>query len=237
MQAHSSSFKTPLRLALAAALAASALGAQAAGRPGYSDTETVVESAGWAAPQLARAAAASGRALVEQLRSARAFLDADSPALALSALRVAGEFDGAWLRTMPFLDVGNAIRTARNKLVAGEQDRFYDDLLPIYASLDEMDLYAPRLAAHVRERTHRAEAAAHGGRNGEAASTLTEVARDIEDTTVYMPLDFVGQQIRVARTALAASPADKAAARQAIDRALGSVFEVVRGVDTARPAR
>lgn len=237
MQAHSSSLKTPLRLALAAALAASALGAQAAGRPGYSDTETVVESAGWASPQLARAAAASGRALVEQLRSARAFLDADSPALAQSALRVASEFDGAWLRTMPFLDVGDAIRNARNKLVAGEQDGFYDDLLPIYASLDEMDVYAPRLAAHVRERTRTAEASARGGRTGEAASTLTEVARDIEDTTVYLPLGRVGDDIRVAQVALAGTAPDKAAARQAIDRALGSVFEVVRGVDAARPAR
>lgn len=235
MQAKIYALKTPLNLALAAALAAAALGAHAG--PTYTDTQTLVESTGWASPQMARAAAASGRALVEQLRSARAFLDADSPALARSALRVAAEFDGAWLRTMPFVDVSNDIRNARNKLVSGEQDLFYDDLLPIYASLDEMDVYAPRLASHVRDRTRKAEAAARSGRRSEAATTLTEVAADIENTTVYLPLGKVADQIRVAQAALAANPADKGAARQAIDRALGSIFEVVRGVDVARPAR
>lgn len=201
------------------------------------DLQTVDATPGWASPQLARAAAASGRALVEQLRSARAFLVADSPELAQGTLRVASEFAGAWLRTMPFVDVNDAIVNARNRLVADDDTAFYDDLLPIYASLDEMDAYAPVLARHAKAGVKHAEAQARGGKTAAARSTLEEVGATLRATTVYLPLNRVADQIHVAQAALAAQPANPVAAREAIDRALGSIFEVVQGVDVVRTAR
>ena len=56
-------------------------------------------------------------------------------------------------------------------------------------------------------------------------------------TTVYLPLNRVADQIHVAQAALAAQPADTTAAVQAVDRALGSIFEVVHGVNVVRTAR
>lgn len=201
------------------------------------DTRTVEVSPGWASPQLARAAAASGRALVEQLRSARAFLAADSPALAQGALRVASEFAGAWQRTMPFVDVNDAITNASNKLVADDNTAFYDDLLPIYASLDEMDAYAPVVARQARGGVKHAEAQARAGRTGAARASLREVGESLRATTVYLPLNRVASEIRIAQAALAAQPANAQAAAQAIDRALGSIFEVVHGIDVVRATR
>lgn len=224
-------------LALMPVLAGPAFAAADAPGASFTDTRTVEVSPGWASPQLARAAAASGRALVEQLRSARAFLDSDSPELAQSTLRVASEFAGAWQRTMPFVDVDDAISNAKNKLVADDNAAFYDDLLPIYASLDEMDAYAPVVARQARGGVKHAEAQARAGRADAARTTLEEVGESLRATTVYLPLDRVADQIHVAQAALAAQPADTAAAKQAVDRALGSIFEVVRGVDVVRTAR
>ena len=227
-------------LALLPVLAGPAWSAPAAptdaGAP-MTDTRTVDVSPGWASPQLARAAAASGRALIEQLRSARAFLASDSPELAQSALRVASEFAGAWQRTMPFVDVNDAIANASNQLVADDDTVFYDDLLPIYASLDEMDAYAPVVARQARGGVKHAEAQARAGRADAARSTLQEVGESLRATTVYLPLNRVADQIHVAQAALAAQPADTTAAVQAVDRALGSIFEVVHGVNVVRTAR
>lgn len=223
-------------LALLPVLAGPAFAASTASAP-MTDTLTVDASPGWASPQLARAAAASGRALVEQMRSARAFLASDSPELAQSALRVASEFAGAWQRTMPFVDVNDAIANAKNKLIADDNEAFYDDLLPIYASLDEMDVYAPVLAKQARAGVKHAESQARTGKSAAARSTLEEVGETLRATTVYLPLNRVADQIHVAQAALAARPADTTAAKQAIDRALGSIFEVVRGVDAVRTAR
>ena len=227
--------RTALVVALLPALTSPVLAAGPASP--MTDTRTVDASPGWASPQLARAAAASGRALVEQLRSARAFLEADSPELAQSALRVAGEFAGAWQRTMPFVDVNDALVNAKNQLVADDNDAFYDDLLPIYASLDEMDAYAPVLAKQTRSGVKHAESQARAGKAAAARSTLEEVGATLRATTVYLPLNRVADQIHVAQAALGTQPADTVAAKQAVDRALGSIFEVVRGVDVVRSAR
>ncbi len=225
--------RTVLAVALLPVFAGPALAAPAP----LTDIQSVDADAGWASPQLARAAAASGRALVEQLRSARAFLVADSPELAQSALRVASEFAGAWQRTMPFVDVNDAIVNAKNRLVADDNTAFYDDLLPIYASLDEMDAYAPVLARQAKTGVKHAESQARVGQSAAARTTLEEVGEALRATTVYLPLNRVADQIHVAQAALAANPAQPAAAQQAIDRALGSIFEVVHGVDVVRTAR
>lgn len=228
-------------LVLFPVLAGPVLAGPALAAPGQdatlTDTRLVAVDPGWASPQLARAAAASGRALVEQLRSARAFLASDSPELAQSALRVASEFAGAWQRTMPFVDVNDALTNAKNRLIAEDNTAFYDDLLPIYASLDEMDAYAPVAARQAKRGVKHAEAQARAGRAAEARTTLEEVGEALRATTVYLPLNRVANQIHVAQAALAAQPADTAAATQAVDRALGSIFEVVHGVDVVRTAR
>lgn len=220
---------TPLGLALM--LASSTVLAdtqmQSPKMTGKAGTESVsiFSESGWANPALARAAAESGRALLGHLESARAFLIAGSPEGARDALFTAREFTRAMERTMPFMAVADDVKTARSKLISGEEDVFYDDLQPIYASVDDMQVYAPTLARSVQGKLKKAEAQARGGRSKDAAQTLREISEEVTQTTVYLPLGFIDNQIQVASAALKGTRPDPAKAQVAIDRALKSLVE------------
>ncbi|MBT9568451.1 MAG: YfdX family protein [Thiobacillus sp.] len=218
-----------MSLSLALLLASSGVwaGAPASGSnpppPAAGESAYLISESGWANPHLARAAAISGQALLEHLQSARAFLAAGSPEGARDALFTANEFTRAMERTMPFMAVADDVESARNKLISGEEDVFYDDLLPICSSVDDMQVYAPKLAQHVRGKVRKAEAQAHRGHTRAAAKTLREVSEEITQTTVYLPLGYVDDQIQVAMSALKADSPDKA--QVAVDRALSSLVE------------
>ena len=188
---------------------------------------SIVAQPGWASPLLARSAASSGRALLDHLASARGFLATGGMDGARDALITAREFADALERTMPFLTVSDDIRNARGKLVAGETNLYFDDMLPIYASLDRMDVYAPALATHTRARLKQAESQTRAGQSERSALTLKEVADEVERTTVYLPLDFVSKQVRIALSAIDAKPSDVARAQTAVGAALGSLHAVV----------
>jgi hypothetical protein len=190
-----------------------------------SESVAIVSDSGWANPTLARAAAVSGQALLSHLQSAKAFLVAGSPEGARDALITASEFTNAMERTMPLVAVADDLKTARNKLISGETELFYDDLLPIYASVDDMQLYAPGLAKHVHGKVKKAEAQARSGQSQEAAKTLNEVGEEVTRATVYLPLGLVDNQIQVAMAALKGDHPDQATARVAVDKALKSLVE------------
>ncbi|MHB1084448.1 MAG: YfdX family protein [Thiobacillus sp.] len=216
-------------LVLALMLASSSLWAATPGHtartPAANESVYEVSESGWANPQLARAAAISGQALLAHLQSAKAFLAADSTEGARDALFTASEFTRAMERSMPFMAVADNVETARNKLISGEEDVFYDDLLPIYASIDDMQVYAPRLARHVHGKVKKSEAQARSGQSRAAAKTLREVSEEVTHTTVYLPLAYVDTQIQVAMSAIKGDSADPATAQAAIDKALNSLVE------------
>ncbi|MES1997954.1 MAG: YfdX family protein [Pseudomonadota bacterium] len=201
----------------------------------YTDSERVVENPGWANPYAARAAAQSGRALIDHLQAARAFISDGSAAGARNMLTVAGDFDSVLLQNMPFLAVSDNIRNAQHKLVGGDITATADTLLPIYAQLDDMQVYAPKLAQHSRDKLHSAEAQARNGDKQGASQTLSDVANEIQSTTVYLPLGKVQRDIQAAKADLNHPTPNLAAAKQAVDRALGSlVSENVRIVALPR---
>jgi hypothetical protein len=189
------------------------------------ESVNIISSSGWANPSLAQAEAASGQALLSHLRSARAWLVAGSPAGARDALRTAGEFTNAMERSMPFVAVADDVTTARNKLLAGEDELFYDDLLPIYASVDEMQIYTPQLARQVHGKVKKAETQARRGKSREAARTLREVGDEVTHSAVYLPLDYVGNEIQVAKADLKRDHYEPAKAETAINKALNSLIE------------
>lgn len=190
-----------------------------------SESIDITSDSGWANPTLAKAAAESGQALLSHLQSARAWLLAGSLDGARDALLTASEFADAMERTMPFVAVADNLETARNKLVAGEEELFYDDLLPIYTSIDDIQIYAPRLARHVQGKMKEAEAQARRGKSQEAAQTLHAVSEEVIHSTVYLPLNYVESQIEVASAAMDGDHPDTAKAQAAIDNALGSLVE------------
>lgn len=195
----------------------------------YTDSERVVEQPGWANPYAAKAAAQSGRALIDHLQAARAFLGDGAAKGARDMLTVAGDFDSVLLQNMPFLAVSDSIRNAQHKLVGGDISATSDTLLPIYAQLDDMQVYAPKLAQHSRNRVQAAEVLARKGDQQGASRALTDVANEIQATAVYLPLGQVQRDIEAAKADLNRSTPNLAAAKQSVDRALGSlVSENVR---------
>ena len=189
------------------------------------DRETLTRFKGWEDPDMARVAVHGGRALLRNVEAAHTALEEGKLGEARSDLRSADEFAQGLTLVIPFTVVVDNIRDAKHKLLASSQDVVVDDLLPIYANLNEMADYAPKLAAKAKTKLDEAVNQAKAGKKTEAAQKLDEVAADISGTTVYLPVRYVGNQVALAQTALNKEPADTKAAKTAIDNAMGSLVD------------
>lgn len=218
----------PLVAVLAAVLATGAVvNTAVAETKGTSETININEYSDWGNPGMAKIAVDSGRALIEHLTTARALLDTGQVSEARSALTASREFADAIARTMPYLTVVDDIRNASHKLVEEDVTTVPDNLLPIYASLDELQLYAPQVANRTRGMVQKAEKNAAAGKKKEAAVTLKEAADDIALHTVYLPVYYVDEQVHGALYALDKTKPDVTVAKAAVNRALDSVTSVV----------
>ena len=221
----------PLAVAVAVSLASGVicLPAAAAAKP-YTEVTGVGQYAGWGDPAMAKIAVDSGRALVNHLYSAKALLDQGRIPQARSALIGSHEFAEAIQRMMPYLTVVQDMLDAGDRVVQEQVEALSTDLLPIYASLDELDVYAPQVAHQTRGMLKQAEKDAAGGDKQGAANALRQAAAVVSEHTVYLPVDYVNQQVRVALNAVEKPQPDLTAAKAAVDRALTSVTLVVDSV-------
>lgn len=229
-----------LRRALPAALAVALLahGAAWAGmtqetvKTTATDERTTTQYNGWSDPVVANIAVNAGRALVQRLQETKALLSLNNTEQARSALMTSLDFADALQRMVPYLVVVDDIKAAKDKLLTEDINVFYDDLLPIYANLDSMEVYAPQVASHARSKVKQAENKARNGDKTGAAQTLQEVADEVAETTVYLPVDYVDGQIRAALASLKKETPDTATARAAVDNALQSLTAVTVGAVT-----
>ena len=189
------------------------------------DRETLMRFKGWEDPDMARVAVHGGRALLRNVEAAHTALEEGKLGEARSDLRSADEFAQGLTLVMPFTVVVDNIRDAKHKLLGSSQAIVVDDLLPIYANLDEMADYAPKLAAQAKTKLDEALNQAKEGKKTEAAQKLDEVAADISGTTLYLPVRYVERQVALAHTELNKEPADTKAAKTAIDNAMGSLVD------------
>lgn len=221
-------FLQPAAVALAVLLAAGtgALPAAAAGKAD-TDTLTLTQYSDWGDPAMARIAVDSGRALINHLMTARALLDDGDVAQARSALLAGSEFSGAIERITPYLTVVEELQDAGNRLVQERVEVLSQDLLPVYADIDALTAYAPEVAKTTRGLLKQAEQHARNGDREQAAKVLQEAATEVSAHTVYLPVGYVEQQIRVAQSALNQAKPDVAAARAAVERSLDSLHLVV----------
>jgi hypothetical protein len=181
---------------------------------------------------MAKIAVDSGRALIAHLSSAQALLGIGNVAQARSALIASREFADAIERMMPYLTVVEDMMDASNKVVEEDVTALSADLLPSYASLDELQVYAPQVANRTCGMVQKAVKNAAAGNRKDAAQVLKEAADDIVQHTVYLPVDYVDEQVRGALYALNQAKPDVAAAKAAVKRALDSVTTVVEEVDS-----
>jgi hypothetical protein len=218
----------PVVAVLAAVLATgTVINTASASTSGPSATINISEYADWGDPGMAKIAVDSGRALIEHLRTAQSLLATGKTREARSALIASREFADAIERTMPYLTVVEDMKDASNKVVEEDVTALKADLLPIYASIDELQVYAPQVANRTRGMVQKAEKNAYAGDKKAAARVLKEAADDIVQHTVYLPVAYVDEQVHGALYALDQKKPDQASARAAVSRALDSVTTVV----------
>ncbi len=214
-------------LATGGAIAATADAGKSGG-----ETVTISESSAWGDPAMAKIAVDSGRALMEHLDTARALLANGKVSQARSALLASREFADAIQRTMPYLRVVADMQDASKQVVQEDISTWAADLLPIYASLDELQVYAPEVARQTHGLVRQAQKHAAAGDRKRATKELRQAADDITRHTVYLPVDYVDEQVRGALYAINEKKPDLSAAKTAVNRALNSVTTVVDQVIT-----
>lgn len=197
----------------------------------FTDKETVTQYKGWEDPVMGNIAVNSGRALLQHLQAVKAALDSGAIDEARSQLISSRDFADALERMMPYVEISDDILGAKNNLVSDDKNIFYESLLPIYASLDEMEIYAPHLAKKARTKVQQAEKQAKKGDRKSAAKTMQEVADDISVTHVFLPVRFVDGQIHAALNAVTKKTPDVATAKKAISNALDNLTQVTLNTD------
>jgi len=227
----------PTAVVLAVLLASGGLAHTAAAAVSTTAESSIVDQyPGWGDPTMAGIAVNSGRALINHLMSARALLDESETEQARSALLASREFADAIERMMPYLTVVEEMLDASDRIVQENITALSDDLLPIYAGIDEMTVYAPEVARKTRGMLKEAEKHAQRGDRQFAAKAIREAADEISRRTVYLPVDYVDRQIRVAQNALKQEKPDVSAAKAAVEKSLDSLKVVVDTViQTATP--
>jgi tetrahydromethanopterin S-methyltransferase subunit B len=187
------------------------------------DREAITQYAGWEDPDLARIAVHGGRALLRHVQAAHTALEENKVGEARASLTAAEDFAEGLQLMAPYTVVADHIRDAKKELLASDSDVVVNDMLPIYASVDEMADYAPDLATKAKGKLDEAVKHMKAADKAKAAEKLDEVAADISSTTVYLPVLYVEHQIEAARHALDKDPPDAKLAKTAVDNAMDSL--------------
>jgi hypothetical protein len=218
----------PVTVALAVLLASCSLALPVVAAD-KTDTETAIVTryTGWGDPAMAEVAVNSGQALINHLMTTQALLDAGEVVQARSALIASREFAEAIERMMPYLTVVEEMLDVSDRVVQEKVGALSNDLLPIYAGIDEMIVYAPQVAGKTRGLLKQAENHARNGDTRHAASVLREAASEVSEHTVYLPVGYVERQIRVAQNALNQEKPDVSTAKAAVENSLDSLNVVV----------
>ncbi|EIJ35400.1 YfdX family protein [Thiothrix nivea] len=218
-----------LSIILLASTTAMAVTSAEAAQPPNSVVEAVT-TPGWDSPNMQRIAAHSGNEIVHHLTAAHEAIQKGDSGKALGEVEAANRLNDSVMQSMPYTDVQEDVFNAKGKLAMQENGRFYDDLLPIYAELDDMEVYAPQVAQKARGKVKEAETMARKGQNAEATTKLKEVMDDISATAIFLPVGYVHGQLEAAQNALSEQHRDVATAKTAIDNSLKSLTAFTEGV-------
>lgn len=211
-----------------------AVTAAQAAQPPNSLVETTA-SPGWDSPNMAKIAAHTGNEIVRHLTVAHDAIESGDSGKALGEVEAANRLNDSVMQSMPYVNVKEDLFNAKGKLAQEDTGRFYDDLLPIYAELDDLQVYAPQVVQKVHAKVKEAEAMARKGQTKEASDKLKEVMDDMSATTVFLPVGYVHGQLEAAQNALSEQHRDVATAKTAVNNALGSLTAFTESV-VAEPA-
>lgn len=218
---------------LAGTLSASALPVLAAST--YTETITVQHRE--LNPKTARIAADTGRTLVDDMHQALKDLNVGDTALARAQVKRSLNLADVIETLLPYTSVAEKVTDQQGKVESQTVEEFHDALLPIYADIDEMQVYAPKAAAKARQHLEESDKHMKAGNPQAAKESLRLVAEDITTHTVYLPVGTVRSHLKAAMDTLEKKEPDTAAAKKAVESALGSVTVFVDEMDVAAKAR
>lgn len=188
------------------------------------DRETIAAFDGWQNRDMARVAVHGGRALLRQMETAHADLANKNIGDAKNALTAANDFAEGLQLMVPFTVVKDNIRNAQHKLLSSSTGVIVNDMLPVYANVDEMAEFSPQLASKAKTQLHEAGKKIANSKQ-QAPEKMQEVAADFETSTIYLPVMYIEHQVQAAQKALKADPQNIQTAQTAVEKALDSLVD------------
>ncbi len=185
---------------------------------------------GWRNPMLAYAVKYAAQALIVDLKSAKKALDLNDRTQTGSHLAAARDLADGIRTMMPFTVILDQIRDAKSNINLNADLFETDTLLPIYQSLEELEVYAPQLARQTHDKVGEAEKLAKTGKNIQAIEIFDQVETDLSHATVYMPVIAVSQDIENAMTALKSASSPYKAAQDQIDMAISRMMDRTKNI-------
>lgn len=187
---------------------------------------------GWNDPVMANIAVYSAHAMIHRLQTAKDDLAAHKDQAAKTALQQARNFSEGVHTMMPFIATLDQVKNARGKILTSKKAVFIENMLPIYASVDQMEFYAPDLAHRVRKELKGVEKHVRNDERQQAGKQLDNIVDDISGTAVYLPVLYVQDQTDVALRDLQQKKPDTRDATRKIDNALDSLVTIGAGAIT-----
>lgn len=206
--------------AVVVGLMASDLPARAADNTAMATETLSVYDTGWSSDQNERLALNLGQLLVARINRAKRLVDEGDLAAAQNAILDAEGTADVIINISPVIEVTDAVRDARNRLIAEGVDTFANNLILIGGKVDRLEVFAPELAKSARKKLNSAKEKAQANDTKGAALELQNIADEISSTTFYLPVRHAYDQLVTARLALAQKKPDVAAAETAINSAL-----------------
>jgi len=209
--------------AVVVSLMASDMPARAADKAAMgTDTLSIYET-GWSSEKTERLALNLGQLLVARINRAKRLIDEGDLASAQNAILEAEGTADVIVNISPIIAVTDAVRDAKNRLVAEGVETFADSLILVNGNVDQLEVFAPKLARSARAKLNTAKEKAQANDTKGAVIELQNVADEISSTTFYLPVRHAYNQLAVARLALAQKTPDVTTAKKAIDSALDVV--------------
>lgn len=180
---------------------------------------------GWHNPMLVYAVQYAAHALIVDLKSAQKSLKSNDLKRTGSYLSAAQDLINGIRAMMPFTVIIDQIKDAEANINLNVDLFETDTLLPIYESLDELEMYAPDLSQQTHDKIGQAEKLAKTGKNIQALEILDQAETYLSSATIYLPVIEVSQNIKNAMTSLKTAPSSNSATLNQVDMAINMMID------------
>lgn len=186
--------------------------------PAYAtDNSEDADYPGWEHSLMRQIAQDTTKMLVEHLQTAQKQLDEGDTKDAQISLEAAQHLATGIREMMPFTTIVDQVKGVEDDLRTSDAAILVGDLIPLYKSLEQMELYAPALAELSRNKLKAVETSSAHNDKDRAINALEELANTVAKTSVSLPIKAVAKQIDAALKTLPDAEATKANINKALE--------------------